>query len=160
MTHWDDLINAIRASGRFDRTAIMRLALERARRECDAFAAIGLPQAWTVLFAHELRLVWQVAKTAMDGVIAARLAARTAPAERAARALELRAEIALGALPPRESEAADLRAEAAAVRAAAMRAASAAAAGTAIGREPGESSTAHADPAADVALVTPDCAAA
>ena len=77
MANWQDLTNAIHASGRFDRAAIMAIALDRARRERDAFAAMGLPQAWAVLFAHELRLTWQVAKTAMDGVD--RRAARRQP---------------------------------------------------------------------------------
>lgn len=117
MAHWVDLTSAIRSTGQFERATIMGLALARARRERDAFAAMGLPQPWAVLFAHELRLVWQVAKTAMDTVIAARLSEAMAPAERAARALELRAEVALAAIPPRASEAADLRAQAAAVRA-------------------------------------------
>ena len=117
MANWADLKCAIRTPGRFDCGLILRIALARARRERDAFAAMGLPQAWPVLFAHELRLTWQVAKTAMDSLVAERLnAALTAP-ERAARTLELRAEIAASAIPPRAAEAADLRAQAAAIRA-------------------------------------------
>lgn len=94
MANWADLKCAIRTTGRFDCALIMRIALLRARRERDAFAAMGLPQAWPVLFSHELRLTWQVAKTAMDGLIAERLDAALTPIERAARTLELRADAA------------------------------------------------------------------
>ena len=117
MANWADLKCAIRTTGRFDCGLILRIALARARRERDAFAAMGLPQAWPGLFAHELGLTWQVAKAAMDGLIAERLDAALTPLERAARSLELRAEIALTAIPPRDAEAAELRARAAAIRA-------------------------------------------
>ena len=117
MANWADLRCAIRTTGRFDCALIMRIALRRARRERDAFAAMGLPQAWPVLFAHELRLTWQVAKTAMDGLLAERRDAALTPFERAARTLDLRAELARAAIPPRETEAAEFSAQAAALRA-------------------------------------------
>lgn len=117
MANWRDLKRAIRTTGRFDCRLIMTIAQGRARCERDAFATLGLPQRWPVLFAHELRLTWQVAKTAMDGLIAERLNAALTPTERAARTLELRAEICLSAIPPRETEATELRTNAAALRA-------------------------------------------
>jgi len=118
---WTDLKAAIRASGRFDRRLIMAIAIRRTRAELAGFAALGLRRSWAAEFAHQLRLTWQVAKTAMDTLIAERLAATLTPSERAARTLELNAEIALGAIPPRPEEAAELRARAAALRNADMR---------------------------------------
>lgn len=53
----------------------------------------------------------------MDALIAERLATALTPCERAARALELTAEIALSAIPPRPNDAAALRARAAVLRA-------------------------------------------
>jgi len=113
---WADLRDAVRASGRFDRRHVMAVALRRARIERDAFMAMGLPQPWPILLAHELRLTWQVAKIAMDGLVAERIRARLSLAERTARALELRADLFDSAIPPRPVEAEALRAQAAAVR--------------------------------------------
>jgi hypothetical protein len=113
---WADLKSAIRASGRFDRALIVRIAVARACAERDAFARMGLPQPFATLLAHEFRLAWQVAKTTMDGLVAERIHARLAEGERAARALELRAELLAGAIPPRAAEAAGLRAQAKARR--------------------------------------------
>lgn len=52
----------------------------------------------------------------MDATVAERLAAGLTPAERTARALELNAEIATSAIPPRLDAAASLRERAAALR--------------------------------------------
>ncbi len=114
---WADLRSAIRASGRFDRALILRVALARARVERDAFNAMGLPQPWANLFSHELRLTWQVAKAAMDGLIAERVRARLEPAERAARTLDLRADMLTSAIPPRAADGDALRMTAAEMRA-------------------------------------------
>jgi hypothetical protein len=57
----------------------------------------------------------------MDTLDAERLAATLSPTERAARALELNAEIAASAIPPRPEEAAASRAQAEALRVADMR---------------------------------------
>lgn len=115
---WADLRSAIRASGRFDRVLIMGVAIARARNERDAFDRMGVPQPWPTLFAHELRLTWQVAKAAMDSLIAERIRARLTSAERAARALDLRADMLASAIPPRGLESDALRAMAAELRAA------------------------------------------
>lgn len=113
---WADLKSSIRRSGRFDRPMILRIALARARAEDKAFARMRLPQPWPTLLAHELRLAWQVAKTAMDGLLAERMRARLDPSERAARTLELHADLATTAIPPDPPKAAALRAQAARMR--------------------------------------------
>jgi hypothetical protein len=117
MPNWADLKTAIRATGRFDRALIMALAVQRTRGEIDGFATIGLVRTWAAEFPYQLRLTWQVAKTAMDALVAERLAATLTPAERAACTLELYADIAASAIPPRTDEAAELRRRAAALRA-------------------------------------------
>jgi hypothetical protein len=113
---WADLRSAVRAGGRFDRPMILRIALARARAERDHFLRMGLPQPWPILLAHELRLTWQVAKAAMDNLVAERIRARLDPPERAARTLELRADLAATAIPPDPSGAAVLRARAMRIR--------------------------------------------
>lgn len=114
---WADLKSRIRSTGRFDRALILDIALRRARIEQRAFETMGLPQPWPTLFAHEFRLTWQVAKAAMDGLVAERIRQQLFSNERDARALELRAEVLTSSIPPRHAEAADLRAQASEIRA-------------------------------------------
>ena len=118
MTTWFELKAAIRATGTFNRRTIMEIAIGRTRYEIKAFAALGLRRTWRQEFGHQLRLVWQVAKTAMDSLVTERMLSAASPAERAARQLELRAEIAETSIPPRSARAAELRETAAVCRAA------------------------------------------
>jgi len=110
------LADQTKATGRFDRRAIMSMAIERTRRELAAFAAAGLARTFRQELPHQLRLVWQVVKTAMDRRTAERAAAALTTTERAARYFDLRAELAEGHIPPRSVQAAAFRAFAAELR--------------------------------------------
>ena len=106
---YSDLKSSIRATGRFDLRLIMVLAAQKARQERDAYARLNIRRSYGKVLSDELRIVWQVAKTAMDGLATDRMIAAASPAERAARGFELRAEMAETSIPPCAERAAYLR---------------------------------------------------
>lgn len=121
MPTYADLRDAIRATERFPLSLIARFAAQRTRAELAAFQRMGIARTWRQEHAYSLRLTWQVAKSAMDSLIAEQIAAGLTPAERAARRFELAAEVAESAIPPRLTNAARFRALAAAARATEIR---------------------------------------
>jgi hypothetical protein len=52
----------VTAAGAIDRSALMRIAAQRARRETAAYAAAGTPRPWGELLGEELRRGWSIAK--------------------------------------------------------------------------------------------------
>lgn len=79
----------ITAAGHYDRSAIVKLALEIARREAAAtrlqFPDYSKAQAWSFALRHGMKLAWQRAKGArLTALEAARRDAMSAADERAA----------------------------------------------------------------------------
>ena len=111
-TTWQDLKTSVQTTGRCSTSLIMRLALIETRREIAACKAAGIRRTFREEIAYQLTLAWQRAKTYRDQAAHAKYLATVSPAERAARQLELRAELLETAIPPHTAEAADLRAQA------------------------------------------------
>jgi hypothetical protein len=100
------------------RTEIVQAIAEaRAHREIAACAAINWVREWRVVLAEQLVLVGLMAKTRRDSILAAKERATLHPVEQAARSLELSAELARTAIPPRKAEAISLACRADALRA-------------------------------------------
>lgn len=100
----------MRADLTFDRAVIFAIAVARTRASAPP---VGRWRRW---FGDELRLAWGSAKALRDTRAAEIAIAALSPAERAARRLELKAELAASAIPSRREEAERLRAKAAALR--------------------------------------------
>jgi len=101
----------VRADLSFDRAAILAIAIARTRASAPP---AGRFRRW---LGDELRLAWDSAIALRDARAAELAIAALTPIERAARRLELQAELAASAIPSRREEAARLRAETAAMRA-------------------------------------------
>jgi hypothetical protein len=95
----------------FDRAAIFAIALARTR------ASVPPAGHFRRRFGDELRLAWGSAIALRDAQSAEIWVAALSPTERAARRLELNAELAASAIPSRREEAKRLHAEATALRA-------------------------------------------
>ncbi len=73
-----------------DRSMLMRIAADRARREREAYAAMGAPRPWSELIGEELRRTWSIAKVMLECEQGRRALANMPPAARQIRQLELR----------------------------------------------------------------------
>lgn len=120
-TTWTDLKASITATGRYDVSLIMRLALAATRQEIAACRSAGIARTFGRELSYQLTLAWQRAKTYRDDFDTARMLASASPAERTALRLEARAELAETCIPPNRRLAADFRAQAAVCRAASWR---------------------------------------
>jgi hypothetical protein len=87
--HETDLITP---AGVINRSTLMRIATYRARRELEAYAAMGAPRPRSELLGEELRRTWSIAKVMLECEAGRRAFARMPPAERHIRQLELRLE--------------------------------------------------------------------
>jgi len=105
----------VRADLTFDRAAIFAIAIARTR------ASAPPAGRWRRWFGDELRLAWGSAIALRDTRAAELAIAALRPTERAARRLELKAELAASAIPSRREEAERLRVEAEAIRAPAQK---------------------------------------
>jgi hypothetical protein len=81
----------IAPAGAINRSMLMRIAMQRARRELAAYAAIGAPRPWPELLGEELRRTWSIAEMMRQCRQGRRDAALT-PAEQHIRQLEFRLE--------------------------------------------------------------------
>ena len=104
------------AAGKINASALMRLALQRARSEQAAYKAMGWTRKFSVVLSQSLIMIWCSAKAQRDAKIAAKLTAAMTPNQRNAQMLELNAELAESAIPARRDLAIVLRASAAALR--------------------------------------------
>ena len=104
------------ASGKINPSALMLLALQRARSEQAAYKAMGWTRKFSVVLSQSLVMIWCSAKSQRDAKIAAKLREAMTPNQRNAQMLELNAKLAEGAIPARRDLAIVLRASAAALR--------------------------------------------
>ena len=82
----------IAPAGAINRSMLMRIATQRARRELATYAAIGAPRPWPELLGEELRRTWSIAKVMHECRQARRERATLTPAEQHIRQLEFRLE--------------------------------------------------------------------
>jgi len=82
----------ITPAGAINRSMLMRIALQRARRELAAYAAIGAPRPWPELLGEELRRTWSIAKVMYECEQGRRELSTLTPAARHIRQLEFRLE--------------------------------------------------------------------
>ena len=121
MHTWQELRATVRRDGAIPVAMVAEMAATRAEAEAERFEAMGLPQDYGRLLEHERTLVDQVAKAALDGLIAERAYLAMSPAARAARQFEAQAELAESAIPPQPVRARALREIAAVCRQASYR---------------------------------------
>jgi hypothetical protein len=76
-------------AGANDRLMLLRIAVQRARRELGAYAAMATPRPWTELLEEELRRTWSIARIMRDCAAGRRGVAAMTPAEQRIRRLEL-----------------------------------------------------------------------
>jgi len=84
--HETDLVTA---AGAIDRSALMRIAAQRARRETEACVAAGAARPWCELLAEELRRGWSIAKVLRECRQGREALSVLSPAELRIRQLEL-----------------------------------------------------------------------
>ena len=82
----------IAPAGAINRSMLMRIAMQRARRELAAYAAIGAPRPWPELLGEELRRTWSIAEMMRQCRQGRRDHAALTPAEQHIRQLEFRLE--------------------------------------------------------------------
>lgn len=82
----------ITSAGAINRSTLVRIAAQRARRELAAYAAIGAPRPWSELLGEELRRTWSIAKVMHECQQGRRELAALTSAERYIRQLEFRLE--------------------------------------------------------------------
>lgn len=120
MPHYSDTITA---DGQINARAIMQCAVVKARHERAQAAKIGWDRSWNAVMAAALKEVWAVAKSMKLSRQRHAEVAALPPAEQQARGFEIKADLAESAIPPRDGEAKQFRAQAAAARYADMRSA-------------------------------------
>src|SRR4051812_24821723 len=102
---WHFLAQSIEASGEINPYLVRAIAAQRAAAEGIKCAAIGWERKFENVLAEETILVEQQAMADLDNAIAMKLRASLPAHEQAARTLDLGAELARTAIPPRPDEA-------------------------------------------------------
>lgn len=113
---WHFLAQSIEATGAISPYLVRAMAAERAGREVEIYRAMGWVRKFENVLAEETLLVEMQAKADLDYVVAMKLRAALPAHEQAARTLDLGAELARSAIPPRPAEALTMACRADAVR--------------------------------------------